>query len=62
MQSIKNKDHLVRTRIDNLKTDIVILSETWLNESDNHWINQSELNREGWKFYSAPRTTAREGV
>ncbi|KAK6189788.1 hypothetical protein SNE40_001781 [Patella caerulea] len=61
VQSIKNKDHLVRTHIDDLKTDIVVLSETWLNEGDDHWINQSELNNEGWMFYSAPRTDRKGG-
>ena len=39
---------------DNIQTDIVVIGESWLTDEDTHWINKSELNKDGWRFLSAP--------
>ena len=55
-QSIKNKDTPVRTLLEEEHIDIGIITETWLKESDEEeWICTSELNNDGWRFYSVPR-------
>ena len=49
-ESIWNKDHLLREYTDDIQSDIVVISESWLTNEDTPWINQSELNKDGWRL------------
>ena len=40
-QSIKNKENLVMNKVIESKTDICIITEMWLEDSDNIWIESS---------------------
>ena len=53
----------VRTLLEEEHIDIGIITETWLKESDEEeWICTSELNNDGWRFYSVPRKERSGGV
>ena len=64
-QSIKSKDTLVMDKVIELKTDICIIMETWLKDSDSIWIESSEMRENGcdittankevdWQWYTDP--------
>ena len=59
--SIKNKhtdllDHLVEN-----KTDICIVTETWLNEDDKTWLGCCDLSKNGYQIHSPNRKNRRGG-
>ena len=59
--SIKNKhtnlmDHLVEN-----KTDICIVTETWLTENDKIWLNCCDLSKNSYQIHSANRKNRRGG-
>ena len=56
-----NKDHLLREHTDDIQTDIVVFSESWLTNENTHWINRSELNEDCLRFRAAPRIDRRGG-
>ena len=62
-QSVKNKDLQIRETIDEYKADIAILTETWLNDSDNDnvWIEATELNNNGLKMDTVNRKNRKGG-
>ena len=49
-QSIKNKELEIRDAIFELKADLAIVTETWLKDSDNVWVECCELNKDGLKM------------
>ena len=60
--SIKNKDtNLLDHLVDN-KTDICIVTETWLNEDDKIWLECCDLSKNVYQIYSANRKNIRGGV
>ena len=55
-QSVKNKDSIIRSILDEEQIDVGVTTETWLREQDDeNWICSSELNNDGWKLFSVPR-------
>ena len=44
-RSVKNKDHLIVQQLHEIDTDIAVITETWLKDTDigKTWLNQSEL-------------------
>jgi hypothetical protein len=48
-RSIKNKDVLIADYLQEIKTDICIVTETWLSEQDSVWIDGCELNKNGFR-------------
>ena len=63
MQSIKNKEELVHSILEDNRVDIAVVTETWLNSSntDRIWIMASELDRGDYCLSSCPRTGCRGG-
>ena len=61
IQSIKNKDtNLLDYLVEN-KTDICIVTETWLKEGDKKWLECCDLSKNGYQIHSANRKTSRGG-
>ena len=50
-QSMKNKEHALLEHIDDLNTDILGITETWItnNDKDKVWKNSCCFNIDGWK-------------
>ena len=58
--SIKNKDiHLLDQLVEN-KTDICIVTGTWLKEDDKIWLECCNLSKNGYQIHSANRKTEGE--
>ena len=53
-QSIKNKDTLVMDKAIESKTDICIITETWLKDRDNIWIESSKMRKNGYHAKTQP--------
>ena len=49
-QSPKNKDTILLDHLIEMKTDIWIVTETWLKENDDTWLECSDLSRNGYKI------------
>ena len=63
MQSIKNKEELVHSILEDNKVDIAVVTETWLNLSDTDriWIKASEIGKGDYCLSLCPRTGCRGG-
>ena len=63
-QSVKNNDQIINHQIVQNKTDILLLTETWLTseETDKIWLVSSDLNRDSYKLTSAIRKSRRGGA
>ena len=55
VQSIKSKTELVMDYLLDNKVDIAILTETWLSDNDEIWLNASDLNQHGYKTINQNR-------
>ena len=62
-QSVKNKDLIIHHQIVQNKTDILLLTKTWLTskETDKICIDSSDLNKDRYKLTSAIRENRRGG-
>ena len=60
-QSIKNKDTLVMDKVSESKTDICIITEMWLKDSNNIWIESSEMRKNGYYITTANRKSRQGG-
>ena len=61
IQSIKNKHtNLLDNLVEN-KNDICIVTETWLTEADNVWLDYSDLSKNGYQIHSVNRKNRRGG-
>ena len=47
---VKNKDHYIMDCIRTFDWDLVVITETWLTENDQNWIDASELSKYGYKI------------
>ena len=58
IQSIRNKDLLLYDYLQSNNSDICILTETWLQNCDNHeiWLEMTDLNKNGFKMGVSNRT------
>ena len=61
VQSIKSKTELVIDYLLDNKVDIAILTETWLSDNDEIWLNASDLNQNGYKTINQNRPKRRGG-
>ena len=61
VQSITKKDLIIHHHIVQNKTDILLLTETWLTnkETDKIWLDSSHLNKDRYKLTSAIRENRR---
>jgi hypothetical protein len=53
--SVKNKDLLIKGHLVDENADICIISESWLQDSDQAWIDGCELNKDGYRLLTAHR-------
>ena len=49
-RSVKNKDHYIMDCIRNFGWDMAVITETWLTDNDEIWIDASELIKYGYKI------------
>ena len=49
-RSVKNKDYYIMDCIRNFGWDMIVITETWLTDSDEIWIAASELTKYGYKI------------
>ena len=61
IRSIKNKDSILLDHLVESKTDICMVTETWLNEDDNTWLECCDLSKNGYQIHSANRKNRRGG-
>ena len=63
MESIKNKEELVHSILEDNKVDIAVVTEMWLNSSDTDriWIMASEIGKGDYCLSSCPRMGCRGG-
>ena len=55
-QSVKNKDQLIADYILNTKANYMVITETWLRDTDDIWTEGSDLNQNGLKIWKWNRT------
>ena len=55
-QSVKNKDQLIADYILNTEANHIVITKTWLRDTDNIWIEGSDLNQNGLKIWKRNRT------
>ena len=60
-QSIKSKEHLIMEYLMDKQVDLAILTETWLCEEDETWVNASECNKNGYRLDTVNRKKRRGG-
>ena len=60
-QSIKSKEHLIMEYLRDKQVDLAILTETWLCEEDETWVNASDCNKNGYRFDTVNRKNRRGG-
>ena len=61
-QSIKNKEQLIVDYLLNEYIDVAIITETWLKDADDIWLQGCELNKNGYKISSNRRNRQEGGV
>ena len=61
VQSIKSKTELVMDYLLDSKVDSAILTETWLSDNDEIWLNASDLNQHGYKTLHQNRPKCQGG-
>ena len=49
-RSVKNKAHYIMDCIRTFAWDLIVITETWLTENDQNWIDVSELSKYGYKI------------
>ena len=60
-RSVKNKDIWLKQELIEEGIDIVVVTETWLNDSNEQWIECTELNKDGFKMQNSFRKEGRKG-
>ena len=60
-QLVKNKDQLIADYILNTKANCMVITETWLRDTDDIWTEGSDLNQNGLKIWKRNRTSGKGG-
>ena len=60
-RSVKNKDHYIMDCIRNFGWDMAVITETWLTDNDEIWIETSELTKYGYKILTKNRIGRKGG-
>ena len=61
VQSIKNKDDIIAEFLHDTKSDVIVVTETWLSPDDNTWKSGSEIVKEGYGFNEIHQCKRRGG-
>ena len=60
-QSLKNKDTILLDHLIEKKTDICIVTDTWLKENDATWLECSDISRNGYQIQTHNRNIRKDG-
>ena len=60
-QSIKAKEEIVAEILEDTKSDIMVVTETWLMDDDKVWFNSTELLRPSYRMLTTNRKGKRGG-
>ena len=55
IQSLYSKELTLIEHLGSNNADMCIVTETWLNDDDQVWLQSSEFNKNGWKCYNINR-------
>ena len=55
IQSLKSKELTLIEHLGSSDADMCVVTETWLNDDDEVWLQGSEFNKNGWKCYNINR-------
>ena len=55
IQSLKSKELTLIEHLGSNDADMCIVTETWLNEDNQVWLQSSEFNKNGWKCHNINR-------
>ena len=61
VQSIKNKQDIITELSDYSNADLAVLTETWLTDADEIWVQGSELHRCSYRIDECHRKDRRRG-
>ena len=61
VRSLKNKESVVYNYVIEKSLDIVVLTETWILDSDKDWLHTTDFSLNGFQMFSAHRTERRGG-
>ena len=61
VQSIKNKQDVVVELLEDSKTDVAVLTETWLTDDDGIWVQGSEFYKHNYKIDECHRKNRKGG-
>ncbi len=61
IRSFKNKDIWLKQELVEQDIDLCVVTETWLRNSDEQWIEGTELNKDGFKMQNTSRQDGRIG-
>ena len=61
VQSIKNKQDTITECLDDSKADLAVLTETWLTDADDIWVQGSEFHRCNYKIDECHRKDRKGG-
>ena len=61
VQSIKNKQDVVIELLEDYNTDLAVLTETWLTDADDIWVQGSEFHRHNYKSDECHRKDRKGG-
>ena len=61
VQSIKNKQDVVMELLEDSNADLAVLTETWLTDADDIWVQGSEFHRHNYKIDECHRKDRKGG-
>ena len=61
VQSIKNKQDVVMELLEHSKADLAVLTETWLTDDDDIWVQGSEFHKHNYKIDECHRKDRKGG-
>ena len=62
VQSIKNKQDIITELLEDSNADLAVLTETWLMDADDIWVQASEFHRHNYKIDECHRKGRKGGV
>ena len=61
VQSVKNKQDIIMELLEDFNADSAVLTETWLTDADDIWVQGSEFHRHNHKFNECHRKGRKGG-
>ena len=61
VQSVKNKQDIIMELVEDSNADLAVLTETWLRDADDIWVQGSEFHRHNYKIDECHRKGSKGG-